>query len=107
MRIWTERQIELRGVYEINLTSTALATLLASRHPALAEAKARQRLIPLDPLTCSHPCFHISFVVMIRSCRHAMLLLGTVSQHECSCWLGMQGWCYPVLLLLRACQHCM
>jgi len=41
MRIWTERQIELRGVYEINLTSTALATLLASRHPALAEAKAR------------------------------------------------------------------
>jgi hypothetical protein len=41
MRIWTERQIELRGVYEINLTSTALAALLASGHPALAEAQAR------------------------------------------------------------------
>ena len=41
MRIWTERQIELRGVYEINLTSTALAALLATGHPALAETKAR------------------------------------------------------------------
>jgi hypothetical protein len=39
MRIWTERQIELRGFYEINLTSTALALLLASGHPALASVK--------------------------------------------------------------------
>lgn len=41
MRIWTERQIELRGVYEINLTSTALAALLATGHNALAVTKAR------------------------------------------------------------------
>ena len=40
MRVWTERQIELRGFYNINLTSTALALLLASRHPALAEIQA-------------------------------------------------------------------
>ena len=40
MRVWTERQIELRGFYDINLTSTALALLLASRHPALAEIQA-------------------------------------------------------------------
>ena len=40
MRVWTERQIELRGFYNINLTSTALALLLASRHPAIAEIQA-------------------------------------------------------------------
>ena len=41
MRVWLERQIELRGFYNINLTSTALALALASRHPALAEVQAR------------------------------------------------------------------
>ena len=39
VRVWAERQIELRGVYEINLTSTALAALLASGHPALADVQ--------------------------------------------------------------------
>ena len=38
--VWLERQIELRGFYNINLTSTALALALASRHPALAEVQA-------------------------------------------------------------------
>lgn len=52
MRIWTERQIELRGVYEINLTSTALAALLASGHPALAEAQARSP--PSDTLSAEN-----------------------------------------------------
>ncbi len=37
MRMWTERQIELRAAYNINLTSTALALILSSRHPALDE----------------------------------------------------------------------
>ena len=41
MRVWLERQIELRGFYNINLTSTALALALASRHPALADVQAR------------------------------------------------------------------
>ena len=41
MRVWTERQIELRGVYNINLTSTALALVLSARHPALDEIQAR------------------------------------------------------------------
>ena len=41
MRVWTERQIELRGAYCINLTSTALALVLASRNPALDEIQAR------------------------------------------------------------------
>lgn len=41
MRVWTERQIELRGAYCINLTSTALALMLSSRHPALDEIQVR------------------------------------------------------------------
>ena len=41
MRVWTERQIELRGVYNINLTGTALALVLSSKHPALDEIQAR------------------------------------------------------------------
>ena len=41
MRVWTERQIELRGAYNINLTSTALALILSSRHPALDEIQVR------------------------------------------------------------------
>jgi hypothetical protein len=44
MRIWTERQIELRGYYEINLTSTALALLLSSGHPALTSIKVHSRV---------------------------------------------------------------
>ena len=46
MRVWLERQIELRGFYNINLTSTALALALASRHPALAEVQARPLFRP-------------------------------------------------------------
>lgn len=41
MRVWTERQGELRGHYEINLAATALLQLLALRHPALAAVQAR------------------------------------------------------------------
>ena len=41
MRMWTERQGELRGHYEINLAATALLQLLALRHPALAAVQAR------------------------------------------------------------------
>ena len=40
MRVWTERQGELRGHYEINLAATALLQLLALRHPALAAVQA-------------------------------------------------------------------
>lgn len=40
MGVWTERQPELRGFYQINLTATALALLLASGHPALSEIQA-------------------------------------------------------------------
>ena len=48
MRVWVERQIELRGFYNINLTSTALALALASRHPALAEVQAWPSPRPLS-----------------------------------------------------------
>ncbi|BDA48104.1 Importin-9 [Coccomyxa sp. Obi] len=48
LRIWMERQIELRGVYEINLTSTALAALLATGHPALAETKVKGRRLDVE-----------------------------------------------------------
>ena len=35
MGIWIERQLEFVGRYRINLATTALVQLLASRHPAL------------------------------------------------------------------------
>jgi len=35
MGIWIERQLEFVGSYRINLATTALMQLLASRHPAL------------------------------------------------------------------------
>ena len=35
MGIWIERQLEFMGAYRINLATTALVQLLASRHPAL------------------------------------------------------------------------
>jgi hypothetical protein len=53
MHVWTERQIELRGLYNINLTSTALALLLASRHPALAEIQ-----VGSCNLTDAYDCLH-------------------------------------------------
>ena len=64
MGVWLERQIELRGFYNINLTSTALALALASRHPALAEVQARLFPRPLtaplaaaDRSTAHLPCW--------------------------------------------------
>ena len=55
MRVWTERQIELRGVYSINLTSTALALVLSARQPALDEIQARlKRVRPIQ--NCRVPC---------------------------------------------------
>jgi len=36
MRCWTEHQIEFSGVFEIKLSTTALALLLASGRPELA-----------------------------------------------------------------------
>ena len=41
LRVWTERQGELRGHYQINLAATALLRLLALRHPAVAAVQAR------------------------------------------------------------------
>ena len=41
LRVWTERQGELRGHYQINLAATALLRLLALRLPALAAVQAR------------------------------------------------------------------
>ena len=35
MGIWIERQLEFMGTYRINLATTALVQMLASRHPAL------------------------------------------------------------------------
>ncbi len=34
--MWTERAMEVRGSYEIRLSTTALAAILASGHPAMA-----------------------------------------------------------------------
>ncbi|KAK9839772.1 hypothetical protein WJX81_000471 [Elliptochloris bilobata] len=48
MRVWTERQGELRGHYEINLTVTALLHLLATRHPALATVQVKGRRLDMD-----------------------------------------------------------
>jgi len=41
LRVWMERQGELRGHFEIKLAATALLRLLATRHPALSRVQAR------------------------------------------------------------------
>ena len=41
LRVWTERQGELRGHFEIKLAATALLRLLATCHPALGRVQAR------------------------------------------------------------------
>ena len=38
--LWTERFLEFQGAYHIKLSVSALALLLATRHPALAAAQA-------------------------------------------------------------------
>lgn len=66
MRVWTERQGELRGHYEINLAATALLQLLALRHRELAAVQARS---PAD--TSSH---------------NACLVEDLAFTHMPSCW---------------------
>lgn len=41
MRLWTERQIEFGGVFEIKLSTTALALLLNSGQPELPSILVR------------------------------------------------------------------
>ncbi len=48
MGVWIERQLEFVGRYRINLATTALVQLLASRHPALMALQ-----VPLLPQICS------------------------------------------------------
>jgi importin-9 len=48
MRKWTERQTEIRTAYDIKLTTSALAWLLACRHPALEGVTVRGRRADTD-----------------------------------------------------------
>lgn len=45
MAKWVERQIEVRTPYAIKLTTTALATLLDSQHPALQQLQVRGKRV--------------------------------------------------------------
>ena len=56
MQKWTEHQMELNGVFETKLSTTALALLLASRRPELApiqvqhpQAALRTHAMPVTP----------------------------------------------------------
>ena len=44
MGIWIERQLEFMGTYRINLATTALVQMLASRHPALMSLQVVNQL---------------------------------------------------------------
>ena len=48
MGIWIERQLEFMGTYRINLATTALVQMLASRHPALMSLQVVTQLSPCD-----------------------------------------------------------
>ena len=39
LQIWTERALEFQGAHDIQLSTTALALLLETGHPALADVK--------------------------------------------------------------------
>lgn len=45
MGIWIERQLEFMGAYRINLATTALVQMLASRHPALMSLQVWTQLV--------------------------------------------------------------
>lgn len=44
MTIWIERQLEFMGTYRINLATTALVQMLASRHAALMSLQVMTQL---------------------------------------------------------------
>ncbi|KAL0051329.1 hypothetical protein WJX82_005781 [Trebouxia sp. C0006] len=48
MGIWIERQLEFVGRYRINLATTALVQLLASRHPALMTLQVKGQRIDVN-----------------------------------------------------------
>ena len=54
MEIWIERQLEFMGAYRINLATTALVQLLASRHPVL---------MALQVLTHPSDCCAVKFQI--------------------------------------------
>ena len=54
MGIWIERQLEFVGRYRINLATTALVQLLASRHPALMALQVSLLLAKVSVYTCSN-----------------------------------------------------
>lgn len=39
LQVWTERALEFKGVHDIKLSTSALAVLLSTRHPALASVR--------------------------------------------------------------------
>lgn len=50
MGIWIERQLEFMGAYRINLATTALVQMLASRHPALMSLQVLTQLSPCEAI---------------------------------------------------------
>ncbi|KAL3138300.1 hypothetical protein ABBQ32_006113 [Trebouxia sp. C0010 RCD-2024] len=48
MGIWIERQLEFMGTYRINLATTALVQMLASRHPALMSLQVKGQRIDVN-----------------------------------------------------------
>lgn len=48
LQVWTERALEFKGAAEIKLSTTALAGLLAARHPALSSVQVKGRRLDVD-----------------------------------------------------------
>lgn len=60
--LWTERFIEFQGAYHIKLSVSALALLLATRHPALAAAQVRKQGLAsmwAGTLSCPSMCYAV------------------------------------------------
>ncbi|KAK9806782.1 hypothetical protein WJX72_002643 [[Myrmecia] bisecta] len=48
LQVWTERHVEIKGVYEINLSTTALALVLVTGHPALSQMQVKGQRLDID-----------------------------------------------------------
>ena len=60
--LWTERFLEFQGAYHIKLSVSALALLLATRHPALAAAQVRKQGLAsmwAGTLSCPSMCYAV------------------------------------------------
>ena len=73
LQVWTERQVEIQGSQEIKLSTAALSTLLASRHPALDSIQVP----PIARIAV------LSAISRLAQC--SCLLLGNLGQIDLRC----------------------